>query len=141
VCGIVAILLLVGYLAQQQSKAIKRDRVLQGQTIQEDLPEPALNPADTGLVGDWSREGVPSSVSFRDSGRGYIDGAIFDWEASKAWVRIADAGETRSIPYSIDGDRLTLGNTTFQRGWRPPSFGLEVGPENYPSKSVEPLKD
>lgn len=66
-----------------------------------------LGAADPKLVGAWSFNGQPSSV-LEAGGGGTLEGKPLKWSTKGGVLTMVSEGKTTSVPYTVDGDTLTI---------------------------------
>src|SRR5262245_60673468 len=62
---------------------------------------------DPKLIGTWTLDGQPF-MTLEAGGKGSMDGDSFQWSAEGGALKISGDGETESMGYQLDGDRLLL---------------------------------
>lgn len=64
--------------------------------------------ADRGLIGAWLKDGAPY-LEFRSDGTMLAEGRMLRWKSNgKALTIIYPEGLTEKVPYTLDGDVLSL---------------------------------
>lgn len=66
-----------------------------------------LGAADPKLVGAWSFNGQPSSV-LEAGGGGTLEGKPLKWSTKGGVLTMVSEGKTTSVPYTVDGNTLTI---------------------------------